>query len=68
MTDAEKVATIERRAELRLLERLLAERERPIPTPPPHHNPHVRNLLADLMRLLEATYEPHNRYRLRSVA
>ena len=52
--DERRVAAIERRHELALLDRLLDERTRPVPPPPrPEvHDPTLRNDLIELMGLL----------------
>lgn len=55
MTDRQRVAEIEREAELRLLVRLLVERERPVPPPPasaPVSGSDPGRQIAQAMRLL----------------
>lgn len=50
MTDEQEVAAIERRHDLALLDRLLAERARPVPPPPAPGPPAaIRGLLVALM-------------------
>lgn len=51
MSDAERVAAIERDAELRLLAQLLKERRRPIP-PPPTREVYDETLRNDLIALM----------------
>lgn len=62
MTDAERVAAIDRDAELALLPQLLEEARRPVPAPPERINVDPR-LLHDVMVLLASTYPEHNRLR-----
>lgn len=57
MTDGERVAAIERRHELMLLDRLLAERRRPVPPPPVPDDPAVKRQLAGLMSSIAAALE-----------
>lgn len=52
MTDADKVAQIERAAELELLEQLLREKRRPVP-PAPRSDPQIRQLMQAIARTLE---------------
>lgn len=51
MIDAERVAAIDRDAELRLLERLLLEKERPIP-PAPDARRSIDPRLSSVMRTI----------------
>lgn len=70
MSDAERVHAIERKAELRLLERLLVERERPVPPPPAPRpvDPSTRQLLIDVMHLIaEAMHDNYPRQGARRV-
>lgn len=62
LTDAERVAAIERKAELRLLERLLIERERPVPPTPEHHvDPTLHNQMIELLELIAEAVKPRPR-------
>jgi hypothetical protein len=61
--DERRVQAIERRHELRLLDRLLNEAARPVPAPPVvrYIDPTLRRLLLDLMLLIAATYPAETR-------
>lgn len=65
--DERRVQAIERRHELRLLDRLLDEAKRPIPPPPRSPLPSAasaqatRSLLIQVMTLLATTYPPETR-------
>lgn len=64
MTDAERVAAIEREAELALLPLLLEEARRPVPPGPNHAVAALRQQLIQVMQLLCDTYPDGNRRRL----
>ena len=63
MKDADRVAAIDRAAELALLPRLLEEATRPVPPAPPRprNDPALRRHLVQVMQLLATTYPPGNR-------
>ncbi len=63
MNDTERVASIDRDAELVLLARLLDERTRPVPPPPNRvrYDPTLRHQLVELMTMLAGAYGPETR-------
>lgn len=67
MTDAKRVASIERRHELALLDQLLEEKRRPVPAAPQPPRPNIDNdpalrlALITVMQLLATTYPPETR-------